>query len=980
MKQMLPALAVFPLLALILSTPVVQASTSTVTAAPAAEYRQWIVDMKGEERGPFSRLRWFCNDGQVVPPKPYACGEGGGHQHGEWSKQTKTLRGKGYKIANLLAGVDAESLIAQPDFIDSYNQMLIEKYLVAADDGWILRRAMFYRGAIQQEDEAEGGRDLLVAMSADPQWFGTRYPALRIGVRLLPHGKGSASVQKVRQVSASLSDQDEGFKSLRGKIHGTPDAGDAQRVRDYAAGVSEPAMKAKYQELADEIDRVYQPEPLAELLEMEARRYSAAPWLQQLLRSAAADYSRDPGAANHYAASAALLAELRDAMPRIKSASARLSVLDLSLVVEAENFRASAELREQLPQASRHQRVEWLHAAIDAAYGTGAINQRGRKELQQSLASLSPGEVSLGVYLKALGYLGRVPGWGTQGLRFQFYESMQTLSDVEPLALHFIQDQLRGSPLLFYSQLLDSLQRDANKLAGVRHKLFGKEIGVGFRALNPGLARGVLHTPADLQEIARFSTDGIYLLPETVSDLPPISGIMTAGEGNPLSHVQLLARNLGIPNVGVDENLLSTIRQHDGEAVVMAVSPAGLVELSEDSERWDAMFAETESSQDVVIRPDLAKLDLSVKGFINLDDLGADDSGRTVGPKAAKLGELHKHFPEAVSPGVAIPFGVFREVVLDQPHKGTGKTVFEWMVQNYRRIEQLPSGSAGRKETAERFRAELYELILQARLDENYQQQLRVAMQQAFGSLDGLGVFIRSDTNVEDLAGFTGAGLNLTLPNVVGFDNVVNGISKVWASPFTARAFAWRQSHMESPENVYPAVLLLKSVPNDKSGVMVTQDIDTGDRKVLSVAVNEGVGGAVDGQSSESLRIDSRDGSVQVLAMATAPWRRNPATTGGVEKLPVSGSETVLQPNEIKQLIQFANELPQRFPPITDDQGNPAPADIEFGFLDGKLRLFQLRPFLESRKARGSYYLSEMDQTLQGSMDKTINMQEVPGE
>jgi phosphoenolpyruvate synthase/pyruvate phosphate dikinase len=214
---------------------------------------------------------------------------------------------------------------------------------------------------------------------------------------------------------------------------------------------------------------------------------------------------------------------------------------------------------------------------------------------------------------------------------------------------------------------------------------------------------------------------------------------------------------------------------------------------------------------------------------------------------------------------------------------------------------------------------------------------------------------------------------------VVGFDNVVNGIADVWASPFTARAFAWRQSHMESPENVYPAVLLLQSVPNDKSGVMVTQDIDTGDREVLSVAVNEGVGGAVDGQSAESLRIDTRDGSVHVLAMATAPWRRNPSATGGVDKLPTSGDESVLQPDEIKQLIRFTKELPQRFPPITDDQGNPAPADIEFGFLDGKLHLFQLRPFLESRKARGSDYLSKMDEALEGSMDKTVDMQEVPG-
>ena len=56
---------------------------------------------------------------------------------------------------------------------------------------------------------------------------------------------------------------------------------------------------------------------------------------------------------------------------------------------------------------------------------------------------------------------------------------------------------------------------------------------------------------------------------------------------------------------------------------------------------------------------------------------------------------------------------------------------------------------------------------------------------------------MRSDTNVEDLAGFTGAGLNLTLPNVVGFDNLVRAISQVWASPFTARAFAWRQSHID---------------------------------------------------------------------------------------------------------------------------------------------------------------------------------------
>jgi len=972
-------LAIFTLL-LMLSA----ASAPTVPAAAAdtdtvAKYRQWIIGMKTAERGPFSRLRWFCKDGVVLPPQPYGCAEHeGGYQHGEWSEKTRELRAKGYHIANILAGIDAAAFTAQPDFLDIYNQLLIERFLVSVDNGWILRRALFYRGAIQDEDERAGGRDLLDVLSGNPEWLTLRYPALRIGASLIPHGKDSASVQRVRQLSASLSDEDPGFITLRGKVHGTPDAGDAQRVRDYADAVKDPELRAKYETLAAEIDRVYTAVALPDLLEQNARVFTRGVWLQNLLRTAADSYSKDLSASNRLATTAQLLARLRDVLPDINQSVARLRILDLSLQVEAEYFRASAELRGQLPQATRRQRLDWLAAAIDAAYGTGLINSRSRSELGKSLARLDGTRVPLAVYRQELGYLARVPGWAAQTLRFQFYTDMQKLSEIEPLALHFIPDQLRGSPLLFYSQVLDSLLRDANRQAGVRYQLFGEEIGAGFRALNPGLARGVLHARSDAGRTNDFDPHGIYLLPETITDLPPVAGILTAGEGNPLSHVQLLARNLGIPNVGVDEDLLPKIAAHDGQRVVLAVSPAGLVELAQDGERWNAVFGEDNAQQSVVIRPDLDKLDLGVRDFIDLDQLRASDSGRIVGPKAAKLGELRSHFPEAVAPGLAIPFGVFREVVLEQPYRGTDQTVFDWMVAQYRRLEALPVDSAQRREATEAFRAELYELVAHARLDPAFQERLHTAMLRTFGNLDALGVFIRSDTNVEDLPGFTGAGLNLTLPNVVGFDNIIAGISRVWASPFTARAFAWRQSHMEHPEDVYPAVLLLKSVPNDKSGVMVTADIDTGDTAILSVAVNEGVGGAVDGQSAESLRIDTRDGSVRVLATATAPWRRMPAPGGGIETLPVRGEETVLQPDEIRQLIRFARELPQRFPPITDDAGKPTPADIEFGFLDGKLQLFQLRPFLESRQARGSSYLMRMDQAVSVGGEQSIDMQEVP--
>ncbi len=966
-------------LCLVLSPSAATAAGPAADDQAPAQYRQWIEEMKTSKRGPFQRIRWFCQDGSVHPPRPYPCAErGGGHQHGEWSARTRELRARGYRIATLLAGTDPAKLATESDFLATWNQLLIEKFLMAVDNGWIMRQALFYRGAIQEEDERAAARALLIALAGKPEWIGFRYPSLRIGVRLLPHGEDTASVQKVRQVSASLSEQDAGFKDLRAKIHGSPDKDDAARVRDYAAGVKDAALVKQYQELAEEIDRVYAAVPLQQRLQAEAQSYTAAPWLQELLMKAAKAIAQDDAPGNVYKVTAALLAELRDALPKIKQPAARLKVLDLGLAIEVDNFSASAALREQLNGWTRGQRAALLISAIEGAYGTGMINRREHNALKDTLTQLEKARLPLKDYMKHLGYLGRVPGWGTQGLRFYFYEAMLKLAQIEPVALVFIQDQLRGSPLLFYSQNLDTLQRDANQLAGVTHRLFGEEIGVGLRALNPGLARGVLHVHPDVARADDFRPDGIYLLPETVADLPPIAGIMTAGEGNPLSHIQLLARNLGIPNISVDEELIRRFDDHDGKKVVLAVSPAGLVELADDGSRWDAVFGDGEGEPQALIRPDLEKLDLSEKSFVGLDDLNADDSGRIVGPKAAKLGELRHHFPQAVAPGVAIPFGLFRAAVLDRPYKNSGQTVYEWMVASYRRLGALPSGSPERETQTEQFRAELYDLILNTPLDKGFRDNLQQALAKHIGPEGSYGVFVRSDTNVEDLPGFTGAGLNLTLPNVVGTDNLLKAVPRVWASPFTARAFAWRQSLMEKPEHVYPAVLLLKSVPNDKSGVMVTQDLDTGDRAVLSVAVNEGVGGAVDGQSAESLRIDTRDGSVRLLASATAVWRRMPAADGGVAKLPVSGDETVLQPEEIQQLIALAKELPARFPPITDDDGNPAPADIEFGFRDGKLQLFQIRPFLESRDRRGAGYLRDMDKVLQGRLNKTVDMREVP--
>jgi hypothetical protein len=932
--------------------------------------------MKESPRGPFSGIKWYCKDGTVFPPAEYACAQhGGGLQHGEWSDRTKQLRSQGYLVATLLAGIDAPKAVTAPDFPDVYAQLMVEKFLVATDNGWILRKALFYRGALQEEDEREGARNLLQAMAARPEWIGYRFVALRTGVRLLPHGVDTASAQKVRQMAAALSDRDAGFAALRAKIHGTPEAGDAARVRSYAAA-AKPELRASYEELAAEIDRVYQPKPLDQALEGAARAFSREPALQKSLSEARATYLRDTDVVGRYRLTADVLMSLRRAAPTIKSAPDRLRALDLSIAVEEENLRLGNMMRAALDQAPRGGDLILMRAAADAAYGTGLLNERERSSLQKSFETLTVPEVSLRTYLTELRYLGLVPGWGTQQLRLQFGEAMDKLAEVEPKAELFVQDQLRGSPLLFYSQALDALNHDANRLAGVRNTVFGKEISVGFNALNPGIARGVLHTNPDMQRAAQFRADGIYVLPETIADLPPIAGILTAGAGNPLSHVQLLARNLGIPNVAVDQSVLPILQQANERRAVMAVSSGGLVEIADDGPQWDAVFGKVEQSgANVMFEPDLKKLDLSVRNFVSLDALRAKDSGRVVGPKAAKLGELKANFPDRVAPGVGIPFGLYRATVLDRPYKNSGKTVFEWMVESFRKLEAMPAGSKEAAAFAEQLRAEIYSTILKTDLGPQFREQLRAAMAKEFGADFRGGVFIRSDTNVEDLPGFTGAGLNLTLFNIVGFDNIAKGILEVWASPYTQRAWAWRQAHMKGPEHIYPAVLLLRTVPSDISGVMITQDVESGDRNILSVAVNEGVGGAVEGQAAESVRIDKRTGSVRLMAAASAPRRMVPQVKGGIAKLPASGAETLLKPVEVKQLIDFSDEISKRFQQ-RDDRGQPAAADVEFAFVNERLWLLQIRPFNESRQAQASAYLAKMDQALEKNLDRTVNLRE----
>ena len=109
-----------------------------VDAETLADYRAAIADMKQQPRGPFKRLRWFCNDGTILPPKSYACQpHGGGRQHGQWSDTTVELRESGFIVGNVLAATDPLKVGSDYTPDGELQAILLEQFLIDVDDGWI---------------------------------------------------------------------------------------------------------------------------------------------------------------------------------------------------------------------------------------------------------------------------------------------------------------------------------------------------------------------------------------------------------------------------------------------------------------------------------------------------------------------------------------------------------------------------------------------------------------------------------------------------------------------------------------------------------------------------------------------------------------------------------------------------------------------------------------------------------------------------
>ncbi len=906
---------------------------------------------KNDPRGPYKEIRWFCDDGTIIPPKE-KCPEPGGVQRASYKDAVKDLADRNHVfLGQILATTD------QSDFLDADNnysrlkQYQLENYLKKIDDGWVNRKAQYYRGATQVEDEMEWGINFLKWIFNSDQLLEENFLLVRQTVRVLPHREDGDLSLRIRANSKVLADEYARFMDLRIKIHGQPEPRDLNDVIAFK-DAHQNKLSAKQQklleELIDDMRKFYAPVDINRL-KAYLKQVPANAKIYKTLNDYLDAYKAEAMPQNLQSTAEVILA-IRKSITDVDSRRSRLALLDLSLALEEIYFKAISSWSPQ----SIHEMAVKIQAAGQVACGTGFLELWEWEALSKQLKEIpSPEDVAAQqAYLAAAR---RLVEWGAGMTRAIYQDVIELYRPFEPKASGFLDDLIRSSGLLDLGETVGTLGDLINKGQERQNYLLGTENASHARGLNTGIVKGELVVLEETTEDMAVDKNKIYVFHRPPSDLKPVAGIATVTEGNLVSHVQLLARNLSIPNAVISDQNFAALKAFNGEQVFYAVSPDGQVmikKVDQMTDRDQALFKQEQKKRsEERVRVPIDKIDLSQTKVLNMNAVNATSSGVVCGPKAANLGQLKAMFPKQVVEGLVIPFGIFR-AHMDQTMPGQTVSYWQFLNQAFAEAEKMrETGKSDGEiepfllEKLNTLRAAIMEMTFFPEFVEDLNRQFTKIFKDDLGKVP---VFIRSDTNMEDLPDFTGAGLNLTLFNIVDADRILRGIKEVWASPYTERSFKWRQRYLLNPENVFPSILIIPSVDVDFSGVLITKGITTDEADDLTVAISRGAGGAVDGQAAEAylLRADSTH---QLLTPAREPSYRRLPVSGGTSNHVATFNHPIAKEKNLQTIREFARIVEATFPQAT--QTEPASAyDVEFGFKDDKFWLFQIRPFVESKQ------------------------------
>ncbi|TYP75066.1 PEP/pyruvate-binding domain-containing protein [Aquimarina intermedia] len=929
---------------------------------PTNKISQLVEDLKKDRRGPYHRIKWFCKDGSIREPRdPCPDSIGGGIQHASYKDIIeKNAKEHHLFFGDILAFTDPSSFWDEKNAHSRLKQYQLARYLSSVDDGWILRKGRYYRGSVQSEDEEAWGIDFYKWLLTDNERIINNYYVIRQSLRDIPHDGDNNLAQQMRSESKVIADEFPDFMDLRVKIHGQPGREDialVQNFRQQYATKLTPELNQEFEKLEKTLLDFYAPVDFDRLKRQINKITTDTPTKQKIL-TFLEEYKNEERPENMVPVIADLLYAIREHSIDFKGGANRLILLDFSNELENILLRKSQEWKPDELQGL----LDKIQALTYAAAGTGLVELWECTSINSLLENYtSQNKLSIGDLTDFLETSRSILEWSTAMVKSKYEHDVNTYGSFEPKAYGFIDDRIRSSIALSMGESISRLGILLAEKTSLTNAVLTLSNQSSFRGLNPGYAYGELVVVEGTEEV-EVNSDKIYVFQKPPSDLKPVAGIMTVAEGNLVSHVQLLARNLGIPNAALSDINLQELEAYSGQKVFYAVSNKGNVILKLEknmSPQELALFEKEQRNTDLIEVP-VDQIQLKNTSVLSMRNVNAKDSGKLCGPKAANLGQLKQMFPDHVVEGLVIPFGIFR-THMDQKMPNTEGSFWEFLNTMFAEASTMRSNAKDEK-LIEEYQLQqlktLREAIIKMPLSKEFTDQLKNQFTTIFGgSMGSVPVFLRSDTNMEDLKEFTGAGLNLTLFNIISENNIIEGIKKVWASPYTERSFKWRQKYLSNPENVYPSILIIPSVDVEYSGVMITKGINSGNHNDLTVAFSKGAGGAVDGQAAETRLITKSDDKLLAPSRETH-YIRLPSS-GGTKKYHTTFETPILNTKNIEELRKIASIIKKTIPEETASDYKGA-YDVELGFKDDKLWLFQIRPFVENKRALSSAYLQSI--------------------
>lgn len=375
-------------------------------------------------------------------------------------------------------------------------------------------------------------------------------------------------------------------------------------------------------------------------------------------------------------------------------------------------------------------------------------------------------------------------------------------------------DELRYRPVSARQEaLVDELARRGVPLIATEAVFSGQS----YQPLNQAVGYGTLRfvRVAEISSMPPAPTD-IVVLDRVPNDIAMVSGIITEEFQTPLSHINLLSKNRGTPNMGLRDAFdHAELRALEGSLVRLEVTPQEyLITAAQPDEAqafWDALRPG---------EPLVPAFDASVMELLDIASVGAEDAV-LVGAKAANIGEMTRIGTSA--PGIpiplpdapfAIPFGHY------QAHlESHGIDAM---------IADLLADTADAPLLPDELDRRLFAIrwaIYRAPADPVLIADVVSRARARWG--DGARVRVRSSTNVEDLQAFSGAGLytsaSASLDTPAGDLAVADAVKVVWASAWNRQAFVERDFYRVDHASVRMAVLVQPAFTDElANGVAVT--------------------------------------------------------------------------------------------------------------------------------------------------------------